>query len=139
MEYWTVHLVRHWIPDDRLVRATIDPSGLITFAYRAWHIHPALVREFAALSDDVALTGILELDLSHQGPPSLTTWVELVPPELQDVPLVPRIGPPTATLPPFLEMQVRRDLIDTAIAREFNEVVLPYVTTILVPSGSVRA
>lgn len=128
--YRTIHVARHYIPQDRLARATIE-DDVILFSYRAWHIHPALLAGVSELSQDIAWSGILDLEVDHtpEAPP-IMAWFE---PGNLAIPMRPRVGGASGNLPPFFEIQCRADMIDPALVREINEKVLPWVCSFLVP------
>jgi hypothetical protein len=125
--YRTIHVVRHVIPDGRLVHAKIE-DGVVEFAYRAWRIEPVLVQAMGLLSSRVAAAGIFDLDPAG-GEPALSVWFEAADIEpLMDY----RVGQ-FEGMPPFFELWVRKDHIDPAMVRELNEEVMPLVCGALVP------
>lgn len=133
MTYRTVHMVRHAMPEDRLAVARVGESGgdqLLTFAYRAWRIHPALVHEMGDLSSHIAEAAVYDLDLLREGaPPVFTCWFELMAPES-----APRDRLMTYRITEYgWELALRSDLVDPAVVRELNEHVMPTVCGILVP------
>lgn len=129
MLYRTLHVVRHVMPGDRLATLAVEDDAMV-FAYRAWHISPTLVRDMGDLSRSVAACGVLELDPDH-GPSDLPIMAWLESGDL-DVPMRPRIACDATRL--CFEIQVRRDMIDPALLREMNEIILPIACGLLVPA-----
>lgn len=134
MSYQTVHMIRHVMPDDRLAHLKVSQHGgigMADFFYRAGHIHPALVRDMADLSRAVAETGLYDLDpFRDPVDADFEAWYEVVPPELTDDlpdPMRAKYGELG------WEIQVRGDLVDPALIKEMNEVVMPTVCGLLVP------
>lgn len=134
-------MVRHYLPDDRLAYATVTPGvdgeeGVLTFGFRAWHIHPALVAGLHQFGDALANTDLYEFDLDRTGEPSeLCAWFEAVPERLMPRGriMTPHIDAPPNALPCF-ELRCRADLVDPALIREVNEHVLPWMTSLMVPA-----
>lgn len=131
--FMAIHVVRHVMPDDRLANVTFWEDGLIVFSYRFGHIHPALVWELDRLSRDISHSGVVQYEPDRRGgKPHVMAWYEAG--EGLAVPLHARAGPGDGYgLPPFWEIQVRRDMIDPALVREANEFSLPYGCSVLVP------
>ncbi|HYF71776.1 MAG TPA: hypothetical protein VD864_03090 [Nocardioides sp.] len=132
MAYKTIHMIRHVMPDDRLAHLLVSQHGgigMADFFYRAGHIHPALAREMADLSGAVADTGLYDLDpFREPHGAEFEAWFEVVPPELaEDRPLRARFGELG------WEMQIRGDMVDPALVKELNEIVMPKVCGLLVP------
>lgn len=136
MTYRTIHVVRHWMPDDRLAYSTVDAEDeVVTFAYRAWHIHPLLVKGMDSISKGFADSGLFYLDPSRAGDePTFTAWLARVPDdEMPDDQFIGyRVGPGGLWLPPSIEVLVRASLVKPEVVREMNEEVLPWATGALI-------
>lgn len=130
MPYRTVHMIRHHLPDDRLAHLTVGDGGVITFAYRAWRIHPALVRDMHALSASVAESGVYELADGPVMSKVAVAWFQTD--QGLAVPLAHRVSIDGGVA--MFEMRARADMIDPALLRELNEFVLPEVCGMLMPS-----
>lgn len=135
-------MVRHWLPDDRLANARITPgvdgnTDVLTFGFRAWHIHPQLVADLHVFGEDLANTDLYEFDLDRRGGPSeVLAWFEAVPEHLMPAgkTMTPHVDAPPGALP-CIELRCRADLIDPALIREVNEYVLPGLMSVMVPAG----
>jgi hypothetical protein len=129
MEYRTLYVTRHVMPDDRLADVHLAADGSLVFSLRAWHIHPALVQAMGDISRSFSNSGIIELCTNADRPPGILAWLES---GNLAAPLVPRI-PAAIDGRLAIEIQVSQDMIDPALMREMNEHVLPYVCSLLVP------
>lgn len=137
MEYRTLWVVRHVMPDDRLAQAQVDPDdGVITIALRYGHIHRDLARTMAIFSMMFAQTGLFELDPGQAGQrPELQAWFEQTDERFTDGdPMRAHFG---GRGPWFFNLLVRDDMVDKALIREMNEEVMPIACGILVPASYV--
>jgi hypothetical protein len=124
MSYRCLHVVRHVLPDDRLVNVRVE-DGLQIFEYRAWHIHPALVARMRVDSEQTARAGLLDFDVTRVGgpPTAVTAWMALD--GTIEEPMTWNVHPTSSM--PDLEYRIRSDMIDPALLREMNEEALPFV------------
>ncbi|MGW0682907.1 hypothetical protein ACWD2L_06035 [Streptomyces sp. NPDC002754] len=139
--YRSICVARHWLPDDRLAHTVITAGAdgepdVLTFGFRAWRIHPALVAELNDFGAALANTDMYEFDLERVGGPSeVCAWFEAVPEHLMPPGeiMTPHVDAPPNALP-CIELRCRADLIDPDMIREINEYVLPQLTGLMVPA-----
>jgi hypothetical protein len=132
MEIRILHIVRHVMPNGRLVSARLDDDGVIIFEYRDRHIHPDLVHAWSGLGAAIGYSGLLErVEREPVRPPLVQAWAES---GNLGIPMTPRIhlldGMPLA-----FEIRVMEEMIDPALLREMNEETLPHVCDFLIPTA----
>lgn len=110
---------------------TFGTDGVITIAYRYGFVCPALAARLSRLSKMISISGVLDLDYEHQGPPEVMAWLE---PGRMDEIMRARVGPAEYGLPPFFEIQYPRELVDPGALDELNCLVFPQVCSVLVPT-----
>lgn len=126
MEYRTLWVVRHVMPDDRLAHAKVDPDGTITLAVRYGHIHPALLHKISVYSETLSGVGLFDLDPQAQpAHPDVQAWFERVEERFTDnQPLKMYCG---GRMPMFFNFLVRQDMAGEEFIREMNYDMLPDV------------
>lgn len=137
MRYRTLWVVRHVMPDDRLVHAKMEPEdehAVIALALRNGKIHPDLAYAMAEFSKAFAQTGLYEVDPGRTTEvPDLQVWFEGVGEHLMGgLPMRPHYG---GVGPHFFTILVDKRMVEPALLREMNEEVMPMVCGILVPTS----
>jgi hypothetical protein len=135
MDFAVHHVIRHHMPDDRVVNVRFWDDGMIVCEYRFGYVTPLLVRELDTLSHGITESGVLQLDWAlRDRSPQVMCWFETG--DLA-IPVRARVGEPDGySLPMFFEIQIRPKDADPAIIRELNQVILPSVCGVLLPYGS---
>lgn len=133
--YRSSHILRHWMPDDRLAWSTIEDDGF-TFHLRAGRIAPALVAQVRDLSAATAALGLFDLavDGTPRAGPGVVAYFGLSE----------RIELPMEVLVRCnggfeFEIALRSDMVDPALLRELNEEAMPRVAGLLAPATLTRA
>lgn len=131
MEYRTLYVVRHWMPDDRLASVRIE-DDVVIFELRSGHVSPALVAEMARTSAQVAATGALDLRPDLPGP-GIEGRLVRVEDWLTGGDAMAMHGKLHDGVISF-EVLVHEALIDTPLVREFNSEAFPVVCGVLTPT-----
>lgn len=130
MEYRTLYVVRHWMPDDRLARAKIE-DDVVTFELRSGHVSPALVAAMSRVSSQVAATGALDLRPGLTGP-GIQGRLFRVEDWLTGGEAMAMHGRLHEGVVSF-EVLVHEALVDMPLVREFNDEAFPVVCCALIP------
>jgi hypothetical protein len=135
MDFAVHHVLRHHMPDDRVINVKFWDDGMIVCEYRYGYASRLLVSRLDTLSHGITGSGILQLDWDLRGqPPQLMCWMEAGD---LGIPVAARVGEGDGyRLPMFFEIQIRRDEVDPAVVRELNEIALPEICGVLLPYGS---
>lgn len=131
MEYYTHHLVKPKLPDDRLVWVHLR-GHVMDFDYREGFAHPELVRDLDEFSRHIARSKVWELS---ETPPCKAEWTANFDsaPDSEMALWTASFRVRWSCGTPHIEILYRRGLMAPELAGELNEYVMPEVCRLLVP------